>query len=420
MENIFFPKTYDKKNVKIDMFFKESLDRVYILKEVDRFLIKKSHLTDSEQTEYMRKIDLLLVSPVLLGWRSQISQLVLKEAYKKDQEAFKWFAKLETFLFKLRLQENNSEQKEIILSKYEHFLGAIYEKEKNVYLVPFEKCVKLLQSGSVILRNGNALLSKEQTLSLIVNLFEDSIYEGEHKASFPKHFFPKLQFLFKKLLALNPKSNQYQIMKINRDTDSKSLENVRDIEDLSELAKNAFPLCMQLAYNTLKQVGHLKHGGRMMFSLFLKDAGLPLENALVLWEKAFAKTTTHDEFEKAYSYNLKHNYGKEGKKTNYTSYGCSKLISVMPNVGDIYGCPFKLLNNTDLKKILKKTIVNQENSEKNINEILDFKNKMQYQLACGKYFDLKNGIHSEEIFGVNSPIEYFNDMVEFIRKNKNF
>jgi DNA primase large subunit len=57
-------------------------------------------------------------------------------------------------------------------------------------------------------------------------------------------------------------------------------------------------------YNALLRDGHLKHFGRIQFGLFLKGVGVPLEEALVFWRKAFR--ISDDEYnKKGYNYNIR-------------------------------------------------------------------------------------------------------------------
>lgn len=113
-----------------------------------------------------------------------------------------------------------------------------------------------------------------------------------------------------------------------------------------ELAVQSFPLCMRNMQDTLKGSKHLKHEGRMQYGLFLKvrvpnlrlfsraiqllirinlrrtqGIGLSVEEALAFWRKSFS-SITDDKFNKEYRYNIRHNYGLEGSRKNYTPKSC--------------------------------------------------------------------------------------------------
>jgi DNA primase large subunit len=59
-----------------------------------------------------------------------------------------------------------------------------------------------------------------------------------------------------------------------------------------------------------------------------------LKDALEFWKKAFSAKKTPDEFEKNYAYSIKHNYGEEGKREQYTPFSCRKCIDMVPSNGE--------------------------------------------------------------------------------------
>ena len=91
-------------------------------------------------------------------------------------------------------------------------------------------------------------------------------------------------------------------------------------EQIDALADQSMPLCMQQLHVALKRDHKLKHWGRQQYGLFLKAAGLTLEDQLRFFQTEFTKIMTPEQFSKEYAYNIRHRYGKEGKRTEYSPY----------------------------------------------------------------------------------------------------
>ncbi|CAM9653304.1 unnamed protein product, partial [Heterosigma akashiwo] len=69
-------------------------------------------------------------------------------------------------------------------------------------------------------------------------------------------------------------------------------------DKLDMLANRSMPLCMSQMHRAVQRDHHLKHTGRIQLGLFLKGAGLSLEDALVWWQRAFTKGMSVDQFNK--------------------------------------------------------------------------------------------------------------------------
>lgn len=91
-----------------------------------------------------------------------------------------------------------------------------------------------------------------------------------------------------------------------------------------------------------------------------------LDEALMFWRSEFTKKMDLDKFEKGYAYNVRHSYGKEGKRADYTPYSCMKIITTnQPGPGDFHGCPFK---HSDLD-MLKRRLQNYKIPNDSTNEV---------------------------------------------------
>lgn len=75
-----------------------------------------------------------------------------------------------------------------------------------------------------------------------------------------------------------------------------------------------------------------------------------MDEALLFWKQEFVKKMDAEKFEKEYSYNIRHMFGKEGKKSDYRPWTCQKVLNlVTPGPGEFHGCPFKTFSEDNLR-----------------------------------------------------------------------
>eukprot|EP00088_Acartia_fossae_P033977 TRINITY_DN34858_c0_g3_i3.p1 TRINITY_DN34858_c0_g3~~TRINITY_DN34858_c0_g3_i3.p1 ORF type:complete len:175 (-),score=10.94 TRINITY_DN34858_c0_g3_i3:288-812(-) len=103
---------------------------------------------------------------------------------------------------------------------------------------------------------------------------------------------------------------------------------------------------MKNIYEKLIRGEKLAHNQRFNFSLFLKDAGMGMEEAARFWRKSYSnikgttsKASLWEERRNKYAYGIQHLYGQAGSRRNYTTARCSALFAqnlcAFSSVGDI-------------------------------------------------------------------------------------
>ena len=103
---------------------------------------------------------------------------------------------------------------------------------------------------------------------------------------------------------------------------------------------------------------------------------MTLEDAVRFWRTEFTKSMPADKFDKQYAYGVRYNYGKEGKRTDYTPYSCMKIITSAPSTGDHHGCPFRHFEKEQFTTTLRKNGV----SSTHIAEIAELVKNHHYQV----------------------------------------
>ncbi|KAJ0677071.1 putative DNA primase large subunit, eukaryotic/archaeal [Helianthus annuus] len=138
--------------------------------------------------------------------------------------------------------------------------------------------------------------------------------------------------------------------------------------------------------------------------------GLKLDDALAFWKAEFSQKVGAERFDKEYAYSIRHNYGKEGKRTDYTPYSCQKIILSTPGVGDHHGCPYRHFSEENLRAALGKMGV----SSRALEDVIEKARNRHYQLACTLTFEALHASSCDA--GINHPNQYFSDSQKILKE----
>ncbi|XP_014484671.1 PREDICTED: DNA primase large subunit-like [Dinoponera quadriceps] len=328
--------------------------------------------------------------------KDHLSHFILRLVYCHDPEQTKWFINQEVEFFKLRFSSLDKKGVEYLLSinnldctpisqdeklNLKEELGSSSGKVMNIditdiYKVRFEKVVDLVRGRKVYLKAGVAYITHMDMISVFVSYFRESLVAGLESAKSLYDNISDDERLTRYLKGLpSAFSGMARVVWSTTAT---------PIDKLNDLSKSSYPMCMRTLHEALCNNNHLKNSGRMQYGLFLKGIGVTLEDALRFWSHAFSKKIDGSAFEKKYAYSIRHYYGKEGRQTNYTPYGCQKVISSAVGPGEYHGCPFRHMDRDSLCQKLTSYGVFASNTT----EILDLAKDGQYHLACAKYFEI--------------------------------
>ncbi|XP_065443980.1 DNA primase large subunit isoform X6 [Chrysemys picta bellii] len=368
------------ENISLAEFENFAIDRLKLLKVVENLgvsYVKGSDEYKSRLEREIRKLKFpfraLVEDDYDARRKDHISHFILRLAYCQSEDLRRWFIQQEMDLFRYRFNELNGDLVEKFLKYVNLSYGAISKEVKEKLAVQLLNStpglsgakVEELEFYKLTARSLPAVQSDERLQPLLNHL--------SHSYVGPDY------------------SIQKNIGKIS-------------LEHIDALSVKSFPLCMRQLHKALRDNHHLRHGGRMQYGLFLKGIGLTLEQALQFWKSEFIKGKVDaDKFDKGYAYSIRHNYGKEGKRTDYTPFSCMKIIlSNPPSPGDYHGCPFR---HSD-PELLKQKLQSYKIPPTGITQILELVKGMHYQLACQKYFQLTQDV--DDIgFSLNHPNQYF-------------
>ncbi|KAI8092754.1 eukaryotic and archaeal DNA primase, large subunit-domain-containing protein [Halteromyces radiatus] len=419
-------------DITIEEFELFALDRLQVLKAVET-----SKLRNRNEEEYKKDIQLALdkylpmksnaakTDLVEERRKDHISHFVLRLAYCRSEESREWFLRQEDALFKFRFEQENMDDKKRFLEtanldwkvvdpetkkriqpQLERCVSGKTFKDKTTaashvvnetyFEVPFEKVPDLVRRRGVYVHKGKAYVPMSNQISLVQDEFKKRLakmLQATAKA------LPRLEEDDRLKPILLNVEKQY-IGKIY--TGSADSNGDLKAADVDVMVENHAPLCMRTLHSALRRDKHLKHGGRMQYGLFLKAIGLSVEEALLFWRTAFTNKTD-EQFQKEYAYNIRHNYGLEGKRVSYTAYSCNTIIKGnSPSTGDYHGCPFRHFSNGNLEARLYKDKIPPDQ----VKEIMNLVHGSHYQVACTKYFEITHPRH-DKIDTIEHPNAYY-------------
>ncbi|KAF5828854.1 eukaryotic and archaeal DNA primase, large subunit-domain-containing protein [Dunaliella salina] len=418
-------------DITLEEFESLALDRLRVLKGIEDVKLRnKSDAEIQAKAEKLLQDHLEGENNEETRRRDQLSHYILRLAYCRTPELRKWFLTQESELFrhrfsllltidsdkreflarsKLEYTPLEQQEKDLLLADIQKVMlsqamkTAEVQQELNgtFYKVPFQAVPDLVAQRRVLLRRGYAYVSQRDLASLVVQAFRAKLSLG--LAEINKQYgrmFPENDTRLKPLVA--GLSTRY--LGTTNYESAASRHGGVSLATLPGLAQRHFPLCMQTLMTQLRSEHHLRHTGRQQLSLFLKAIGLPLEDALIFWRQAFAPRIPPEKFDKEYAYNIRHNYGKEGARKDYSAHNCLSIIRMSGGATELHGCPYKRMDEASLRASLSRAGCDLSRME----EVVSKAKGGHFQLACACSFEgMHKGIPLDS--GVNHPAEYYSE-----------
>ncbi|ELQ76372.1 Eukaryotic-type DNA primase, large subunit, partial [Trachipleistophora hominis] len=306
--------------------------------------------------------------------------------------ASQWFIAMETKLFRARLATYNlSEIKNFFYTKY-------LRRAKN--LLVNEKSVFIQDNTQFTLDNAPTnTLTDYQTVHVYFSRAPELVRDC--KVELKKGYFVLHDANMAAILA-----NEFREYLRGRMDSLKANTNLRNDERFSDLAVDLFsvpqkstgqlksildcaPPCIDRIVKRMKHDRHLKYNDRQILIRYLKDCGLPVNDSIEFLRSNFSCDPAR--FDREFVYVVRHNYGLEGKRANYSCYTCPQVVAMG-------ACPFT-----------SKCVISDYLSEKGFQDIEDvicgeIENR-NYLKGCSIL--LKHKRRSDDDIAVTSPFVFY-------------
>lgn len=302
-------------DISLEDFEEWGIARLKVLAELEACHFRNKSTQETE--EYMR--------PVLDKWlrldsngsrsgelqaqrkKDHYSHWTLRLAFAGTADLRQRFARLEAMLFRLRMQQDDLRERKDFIATLPMNWEVVGEEEKSMWLdslkaatgfyktdeeswfkVEWEKVPDLVERRQVLLKKGMAYIHVREQNTLVINEFTRSLESGLELAA---RFLPRMD----EDNRLSPILHHLSQSFVAPDAGYSESSSIGDLANISAGSIDGysahFPLCMQNLHRELRKNSHLKHFGRLQYTLFLKGIGLSLNECVIFWRKSFKLIT---------------------------------------------------------------------------------------------------------------------------------
>ncbi|KAH8661223.1 eukaryotic and archaeal DNA primase, large subunit-domain-containing protein [Ilyonectria robusta] len=410
-------------DITLEQFEQWAIDRLRVLAELEACSFRNK--TPAETKAHMMPIlDKFLPletnssgSTKMFAQRQKdhYSHFILRLAFASTEDLRRRFSRVETTLFRMRFNNDDLAERSAFVGGLDlDWWESVTEDEKHEYAaelaamtigrkggaedetwfkVDWDRVPELIEGRRVFVRAGKAFVPGREQSSMVVAEFTSRL---DRQLELTARALPRLDEDDRLTPILNHLSKNF----ITPDSSYMSGTSAppgaqitaANVDSLSQ----HFPACMSHLHRSLRRDAHLKHFGRLQYSLFLKGIGLNLEECLMFWRSSFSKVTD-DTFNKEYRYNIRHVYGDVGGDSNrrgggYSPFSCQKILTEHPpGPGEAHGCPYRHFNLENLNALVQSMGVSDRSVMQGIKEDKD---KQKFHMACNRVFE---HLHKAEI-----------------------
>ncbi|KYK57074.1 DNA primase large subunit [Drechmeria coniospora] len=409
-------------DITLEQFEQWAIDRLRVLAELEAcsFRNKSAAETASHMKPILDKylpLDSNSSGSTKLPAQRQkdhYSHFILRLAFSSTEDLRRRFGRVETMLFRMRFGSDDLGERSAFVSgldldwwesvgddeRREHRdeLLAMGPKkgaadDDSWFKVDWQRVPDLVEQRRVFVKHGKAFVPGREQSSMVVAEFTSRL---ERQLELTARALPRLDEDDRLTPILNHISKNF----VTPDSTYVSSTSAPDGAQITAANVDGlsqhFPACMSHLHRSLRRDAHLKHYGRLQYTLFLKGIGLNLEECLLFWRNSFHKVTD-DTFNKEYRYNIRHSYGDVGGDSNrrgggYSPFSCQKILTEHPpGPGEAHGCPYRHFNMENLTSLMQSMAVTDRSVLQGIKEDKD---KQKYHMACNRVFE---HIHKAEI-----------------------